>query len=367
MSAVYLYLALFASEATFPLNNVTVTASLAVLSLGLGLSLAWHGLRAWGGDAGAPFNPPRSGLLLLSFTAAVAAGQAVLSFDSAPRLLFPPFHVLAGALPAMIILALVGRRLGKAARQRDIIGQMACGILIGGPGAIVLVGLAGLLLVFSLSILVALRPGGLETLQTLTYDLQNPIWWENPDNLMTLIFTPAGISAVLLLTAVIGPLVEEMLKPVGVLLVPRRPGRAEAFLWGLAGACGFALTEGMLNSAIDLNSWVTVVLMRVGTSITHCLTGGLMGLGWYSLRTARRPWRAIGLYLLAVTLHGLWNFITLGIGGLAFGAAMISEAMANLGIVLLLGALLALLAFCIAALIGLVRWLQNSELELTRP
>jgi len=79
----------------------------------------------------------------------------------------------------------------------------------------------------------------------------------------------------------------------------------------------------------------------------------LVGLGWYSLRTARRPWQAAGLYLLAVTLHGLWNFIALGIGGLVFWGAA-----ANWAAFLLLAALGLLVVVCIVALYRLVRWLQ---------
>lgn len=354
----YIFLLLLASEAIFPLASVATVAGLSALGLGLGLFLTWHGLQAWRRDADTSFRPPPVVGLALVFVVAVAAGQGVLSSGFAARLLFPPLHVLAGALPALTVLAFVGRRLGQAARRREIIGLVACGILLGGTGSIVVVGLAGLALVFFLSILVAMTPGGLETLQSLALNLQDPAWWENPENILSLVFTPAGLAGILLLVVVVGPLVEELLKPVGVLLIPRRPGRAEAFLWGLAGASGFALTEGMFNSAVDLNAWLPVVLMRVGASLVHCLTGGLVGLGWYSLRTARRPWRAGGLYLLAVILHGVWNMVTLGLGGVAFGGALLGEATVNLGIALLLGALGLLIVACAVALVGLVRWLQ---------
>ncbi len=357
--AAYLFLALVVSEATFPLANVTTVASLAALGLGLGLPLAWYGLQAWQRKADGPFHPPRAMGMTIIFAGAVMIGQWVLSSDLAPRLLFPPLHVLAGALPAVIILVFVGRRLGQVVWRREIVGLMACSILIGGLGSIVLVGLAGLALVFFLAVLVALTPGGLETLQSLISSLQDPAWWEHPENVLSFLFTPAGLAGILLLAVVVAPLVEELLKPVGVLFIPRRPRRAEAFLWGLASASGFALTEGMFNSAVDLNAWLPVVLIRVGTSLIHCLAGGMVGLGWYSLRTARRPWQAMGLYLLAVTCHGTWNVIALSIAGLALGEATVGEAMIGLGIASLLAILGLVVVICTIALIGLVRWLRR--------
>lgn len=361
--AAYLLLALLASEATFPLSNLTGVAGLAVLGLGLSLLLLWHGLRAWRGEDDLPFRPPRAVVLVLIFVGAAAAGQGVIAFDLAPRILFPPFHVLAGALPPMVLLAFVGHRLGRAVRWREIVTQMACSILIGGTGAIVLVGLAGVAILFLLAFLVALAPGGLEILQSLILNLQDPVWIQDPNNILPLIFTPAGIIGILMVVVVTGPLVEELLKPVGVLFIPRRPGKAAAFLWGLAGASAFALTESLFNTSISLDIWLPVMVMRVGTSFVHCLAGGLVGLGWYALRTARHPWRAAGLYLLAVTLHATWNLVTLGTSALAIGTESGGEMMAGFVVILLLGVLGFILLGCIVALVWLVRWLQADLLD----
>lgn len=353
----YLILASRASETASSLEAVTAVASLAALGLGVGGLMIRHGLRVWRGEPDAPFHPPRARGLALIFVVAVVGGQAVLSSGFVLRLFFPPLHVLAGTLPAVIVLALVGRKLGRAARQREIVSLVIGGILIGGPGAIVLVGLAGLTLIVVLAVLVAMTPGGLDALQSLALDFQDPAWLDDPHKLLSLLLTPVGLVGAFLLVVVISPLIEELLKPVGVLFIRRAPGRAEAFLWGLAGASGFALAEGMFNSAVELDAWQPVVLMRIGTSLMHCLAGGLMGLGWYSVRTTRRPWRAAGLYLLSASLHGTWNAITLAIGGLSFASPTIGAA-ASLGAGLLLGTLGLLIVVCAVALALLVRWLQ---------
>ena len=224
----YLFLALMGSEVLFPLSSVAAVASLMALGLGLGFPLLWHGLQAWRGTPGSAFRPPHALVLVLVFVGAVATGQGVLSAGMAPRLLFPPWNVLAGALPAMIVLAFVGRRLGQAVRRREIVGLMTSGVVIGGLASILLVGLIALVLIFFMVVLVALMPGGLEALQSLTSRLQDPAWLQEPNNLMPLIFTPAALGGILLLVGVVGPLVEELFKPVGLLFIPRRPGRAEA-------------------------------------------------------------------------------------------------------------------------------------------
>jgi len=358
-AVVYFALALKGSETTSSLGVVTVIASLATAGLGVGGLMVRHGLRAWRGEPDAHFCPPRVKVLALLFVGAVVGGQAVLSSGFALRFFFPPLHVLAGALPAVTVLAFVGRKLGRAARQREIVSLVVGGILIGGPGAVVLVGLAGLTLVVVLVVTVAMTPGGVDALQSLMFNLQNPAWLGDPDGLLSLLFTPVGLVGVFLLAVVISPLIEELLKPAGVLFMRHTPGQAQAFLWGLAGAAGFALVEGMFNSAVELDAWQPVVLMRVGTSLMHCLAGGLMGLGWYSLRTGRL-WRAAGLYLLAVSLHGTWNAIALGITVFSFESPGPGGNAANVGIWLLLGTLGLLIVVCIVALAVLVRWLQTT-------
>jgi hypothetical protein len=114
----------------------------------------------------------------------------------------------------------------------------------------------------------------------------------------------------------VAPLVEEAGKGHGVLLLGyRRPTRAQAFVWGVAGGAGFALAEGLFNGALGLQAWGATAVMRAAASVMHAMGGGLTGLGWQSLLATRRPGRFFGFYLLAVTLHGLWNA---SVGGVAW-------------------------------------------------
>jgi len=138
------------------------------------------------------------------------------------------------------------------------------------------------------------------------------------------ILHPSVVLGIYLTVALVIPLIEELLKTLGVVLMSyRHPSPAQALWWGILGGAGFALTEGLLNTNLAAGdvSWVTIVPLRFGTTILHCCTGGLMGLGWYALITYRR-WQDWGKsYIQAVGLHALWNAVAVS---LAFASVSLS-------------------------------------------
>jgi len=338
-----------------PLQISIVGTAFIVLGLGLGLSLGWQGLSSLLGRPSRPFRPRPMGLLAL-FVLSVVVGQIILVTDFFAPLVFPPFHVLGAALPPFIVVAFVGRRLTSVAvpvRWREVILQT-------GSGAFLAVFLAfgseatfGLFTLFAVLLIVALTPNGMAWLQELTANLQDPSWVADPVNLSQVLLSPPIAIALVLIFVVIAPLSEELFKPLGVALMSyRRPGAARAFLWGVAGGAGFAIAEGFFNSAIALEGWSAVVLLRVGSTLMHCLSSGLMGLGWYYLLRTRRPWHILGTYAASVGLHVLWNMGAMGmaaisLGAMASGTDKFSLALSGLG-VLVLGAYLILLALLMA-------------------
>lgn len=121
---------------------------------------------------------------------------------------------------------------------------------------------------------------------------------------------PSVIFGLLVLAAGIVPLIEELIKPLAVwLLAGDRLTPAQGFYAGmLSGAC-FALWENLtaLSAAGD-GSGTTIVIARVGTGLLHIVTAGLVSWGMTSFWQSRRYWRRmVGMYILAVTMHGLWN------------------------------------------------------------
>lgn len=121
---------------------------------------------------------------------------------------------------------------------------------------------------------------------------------------------PGVIFGLLVLAAGVVPLIEELFKPLAVwLLAGDRLTPAQGFYAGmLSGAC-FALWENLTAlSASGDGSGTTIVIARVGTGLLHIVTAGLVSWGMTSFWQSRRYWgRMIGMYILAVAMHGLWN------------------------------------------------------------
>jgi hypothetical protein len=347
-----------------------------VLGLGLGLPLGWQGLSSLLGRPSRPFCPRPVGLVLGLFVLAVVVGQIILVTDFFAPLVFPPFHVLGAALPPLIVVTFVGRRLTSAAvpvRWREIVLQTGSGAFLAIFLAFGVEATFGLFTLFVVLLAVALTPNGAAWLQELTANLQDPSWIADPVNLSQALLSPPIAIALVLIFVVIAPLGEELFKPLGVALMSyRRPEAPRAFLWGVAGGAGFAIAEGLFNAAIALESWSAVALLRVGSTLMHCLGSGLMGLGWYHLLRTRRPWHILGTYAASVGLHILWNVGAIGmaaisLGAMASGADRVNLALGGLG-VLVLGAYLFLLAlfmaFAIYHLAGKGReeqWMANGE------
>jgi hypothetical protein len=338
-----------------PLQISIVGIAFIFLGLGLGLPLGLQGLSSLLGRPSRPFRPRLIGLLLGLFVLVVVVGQIILATDFFTLLVFPPLHILGATLPPLIVIAFVGQRLASATvpiRWREVVLQTGSGAFLAIFLAFGLEATFGLFTLFATLLVVALTPNGMAWLQELAANLQDPSWIADPVNLSQALLSPPIAIALVLLFVVIAPLGEELFKSLGVALMSyRRPGAAQAFLWGVSGGAGFAIAEGLFNAAIALEGWSVVVLLRVGSTLMHCLGSGLMGLGWYYLLRTRRPWHILGTYAASVGLHVLWNVGAVGmaaisLGAMASGADEISLALSGLG-VLILGCLI-LLALCMA-------------------
>ena len=354
-------------EGEIDLARATMGASFVALGLGLGLPLAWQGLNSLRGLPSRLFRPRPARALVAVFVVAVILGQAVLVFDLLPALTFPPFYILGAVLPPLFFVAFVGRRLaGSDTRWRDVVLQLASGAFLATFGAFGLEAAFGLLSMVVVVILAALSPGGDAWVQELSAYLQDPRLFQGTENLHgSLPSLPILIIILGLIVLVVGPMVEEMFKPLGVVIMKyRRPSKAQSFLWGLAGGAGFALAEALFNGTSSLEGWVGVATMRVGATAMHCLGGGLMGLGWYYFFATRRPWRLLGAYAASVSLHALWNVAASGmlVASLAATSPVADEiglALGGLVVVGLMGFLSLLALSAILLIFYLTRWLRT--------
>jgi len=352
------------------LLSSTLGSSFAALGLGLGLPLAWQGLSSLRGRPSRSFRPRPAWVLVAVFVLVVILGQVALTLDLAPALTFPPFYILAAALPPLFFVTAVGRSLAESGiRWREVVLQLASGAFLATFGAFGVEAVFGLLAMVIVLALAALMPGGAAWLQELSAYLQDPRWLQSPENFYSPLLSPPVLIALGIIVLVIAPMVEEIFKSLGVVLMSyRRPSQAQAFLWGLAGGAGFALAESLFNGAASLETWAGVAIMRVGATAMHCLGGGLMGLGWYYLFATRHPWRLLGAYAAGVSLHSLWNVAASAM--LVVSLSAISPATSEIGLdfggLLILGlmAFLSLLAlFAIFVIFYLTRWLRETSHE----
>ena len=117
---------------------------------------------------------------------------------------------------------------------------------------------------------------------------------------------------ILLIFAVVAPLVEEGLKPLGVVFIMRRlRSPAEAFLLGLAAGVGFDMVETIGYIGSGQADWVSVAIQRVGAGLLHGLGAAMAALGWYYLINGKgvphRWLKGFGGLAYAVLQHGIFN------------------------------------------------------------
>lgn len=118
---------------------------------------------------------------------------------------------------------------------------------------------------------------------------------------------PSVVVPALIFFSIVIPLLEELVKPLGVwLLVGKLDSAAQGFVFGALGGAGFALVE-TFNVSGQMGEWGIVLFTRIGTGLLHVTTSALMGGAIFLAVRERRYLRLLGTYLLVVLLHGLWN------------------------------------------------------------
>ncbi len=253
-------------------------------------------------------RPP---LLILAYPVLVSLGYWITRSETGAWLL-PPIHVLAISLPLLWLAYLGVRGLPTGSPQRAT-GVFASGLAVAPPLILLAEGIAILAGLGAFIAVVSMRPELAESLTSLAERLMAAA--PAPEIalriLQPILRSPAVIITALLFGAIIVPLIEEMIKPLGVwLLAGRELTPAEGFTAGVLSGTGFALVESlfMVNSGQD---WAVLAFVRISTGVMHILTTGLVG--WALVKAWAKPGTFSGyvrlgaVYLLAVLLHGLWN------------------------------------------------------------
>jgi hypothetical protein len=234
-------------------------------------------------------------------------GHWATTTDLASYFILPVVHVLAAAISVAWLLTLGLRGLSVGSPQLTW-GVFNAG-LVGAPFLSLIIEFMVLIFLGIFALLyLAQDPQVLEALWQLSESMPIGVPESGFDVFESYLMRPGTLYMVLLFGALIVPLIEEMFKPIGVwLLVGRKPTPAQGFAAGLLSGAGYALFENFLLGAGAGDDWVMVAIARMGTSLIHIFTAGLMGWALAQAWSGKRYLRLGVTYLATVLIHGLWN------------------------------------------------------------
>lgn len=125
------------------------------------------------------------------------------------------------------------------------------------------------------------------------------------------ITNPGVIAVALIYFAVLVPMMEEILKPLGVWFFARQlTSPAQGFALGALSGAAYGLIE-TLGASAQTDGWADLLLSRIGTGALHITTSALMGAAIVYAIRERGYLRLLGVYFLSISLHGLWNALAL--------------------------------------------------------
>ncbi|MFL5701996.1 MAG: PrsW family glutamic-type intramembrane protease [Ktedonobacteraceae bacterium] len=255
----------------------------------------YHSIRAILQKPSISFKLPRFWIFVILYILVLGIGFALRA--NGQEVAVPPLTailiILAGILPVLALLALGIRRL----RTSEWTTNWRRFTLAITSGATLGIGLA-LLLELGFLILLLRVPDAISALRSIN----------DPQAQQPTGFTTFGI--IFLIVAVMGPVVEETVKPLAVaFFIGRIRGPAEAFALGMSAGMGFAIVETIEYISSGYHDWLTVALERTGAGLLHGFGAGMVALGWYYLiRTKdRRFLKAFACWAYAVFQHLVWN------------------------------------------------------------
>lgn len=317
LAALLLALATALSGDALRLMNLTLLVSMLTLGVGLGLPLAAAARRSMQQRASPALRLPPAWWLGLIFLGLLLLGQLILTTPLASAGI-PALHVAASLMPPLLVVAAIApplQRAGAGLTRRSLATQFSYGGLVSISLALFLE-LALITIVFILAGAgVALLPGGAESVERLAAELQARMATGDLMGLASALLSPGLVLGLGLLVAAAVPLIEELIKSLGVpfdAVVQGRLTRAQAFAFGVMAGVGFSFAEALVYGAQQLpHNWVQGVALRALTAVIHAAATGLFALGWYEVAAGRAlrffPYAAGG-----VAIHALWN----GLSGL---------------------------------------------------
>lgn len=265
-------------------------------------------------DRDASFNISARHILmsLALAAAALAIGYLIIKSNIANWLLLPVLTLPAVVLPLFVLLGLGirGIPLGTRWQTWNVFG-LAMTLT---PFILVFLELFALFFIVGIAAVVLMsQPGFEQEMQQLVAQLQriDPQSPAAQEFLIPYMVNPGVVAVSVVYFAMIVPLLEELLKPLGVWFFARNLGSpAQGFALGALSGCAYGLIETFGVSA-QSTDWTALLLTRIGTGALHITTSALMGAAIVYAIRERRYLRLFGTYILAISLHGLWNTLAI--------------------------------------------------------
>ncbi len=302
----------------------------------------------------------RPTLLIFALPVILVLGHWVSGLETISWFLLPVLHILGVGLPVLWLIALSLRDLPRSSGQRTW-GVFGTGLVFTPMITFISELFIIILVIFVGYVWVYTQPNLLSELRQLTQQMES--LQSSPEAVLHLLETylnrPVVIFGAFTFLGVVIPLIEEMLKPLGVWLMGTRGlSEAEGFALGVLSGAGFALAESLALAGTG-SEWAISVFARIGTGVIHILNTGLMG--WALARAfGKRDYVRLGLtYLITVLIHGLWNSLSIS---LVFESLLQDQASSlDLGIFNLSGALIPY-ALSLLALLGVIALLRINRI-----
>jgi len=267
-------------------------------------------LRKPSADQDASFSVSLRQIVIFTITAfaAILIGYQISGIKTINWLFLPLLTIPAVVLPIWALLALGTQKLPFGTRWQSW-SVLGLGMTLV-PLILFVLEVAVLLVVFFVIIAyVITQPDLVFELQKLSQQIMllGPGSEAGLELLSPFLTRPGVIITVLAYIAIVVPALEEIFKPLGVwLLAGRLESPAQGFALGALSGAGYALIE-TIGVSNQTGEWASLLFSRIGTGLLHITTSALMGTAIVLAWRERRYLRLIGTYILAVTLHGLWN------------------------------------------------------------
>jgi hypothetical protein len=288
-------------------------------------------------------------LVLLLFPPAILLGHLVFRAIHFNAFLGALAHLSAAAIPAIAII-LIARRNGP-----PMSGRRIWALYLGGAWVAPILSLiAEAILIIPIGYFILNRSSNLPELQQLLQQLrQGSAVLISDQQTIELISQPVIWVPILLFASLIVPMLEEIFKTIAIWpLLPRRIDPGEAFIGGVICGAAYAFVEALLLASPD-PQWSLTMVARVGATIMHSFTTGVVAWGLVTAWNERRSGRFLRAYGLAVMYHGLWNATTLAIVGFGIKSLTTSANSEGMLLVVAIVGILILIGFTVGALVGI--------------